>query len=159
MTLLNRLTKTATSLADSNLWLSPLWSSRWPERPRRDEISGGDVHRSQPRARVAPAPFDDGLVQLAQLIAIEDPAMRPAPPTPPQRTGSTPAPGFEGSPPLRYRPSRRVETSRRRRPRRTTGAAKAHYLPEPGNGPGEIDALTDFPRGIIERATITPEAR
>jgi len=35
------------------------------------------VHRSQPPTPVAPAPFDDGLVQLAQLIAVDDPATRP----------------------------------------------------------------------------------
>ena len=35
------------------------------------------VHRSQPPTPVAPAPFDDGLVQLAQLIAVDDPAARP----------------------------------------------------------------------------------
>jgi hypothetical protein len=37
------------------------------------------VHRPQPPAPVAPAPFDDGLVQLAQLIAVDDPATRPDP--------------------------------------------------------------------------------
>ena len=36
-------------------------------------------HRSQPPAPVAPAPFDDGLVQLAQLIAVDDPTTRPGP--------------------------------------------------------------------------------
>jgi hypothetical protein len=35
------------------------------------------VHRSQPPAPVAPAPFDDGLVQLAELIAVDAPATRP----------------------------------------------------------------------------------
>lgn len=35
------------------------------------------VHRPQPPTPVAPVPFDDGLVQLAQLIAVDDPATRP----------------------------------------------------------------------------------
>lgn len=35
------------------------------------------VHRPQPPTLVAPVPFDDGLVQLAQLIAVDDPATRP----------------------------------------------------------------------------------
>lgn len=35
------------------------------------------VHRPRPPTPVAPAPFDDGLVQLAQLIAVDDPATRP----------------------------------------------------------------------------------
>ena len=35
------------------------------------------VHRPQPPTPVAPAPFDDGLVQLAQLIAVDDPVTHP----------------------------------------------------------------------------------
>jgi hypothetical protein len=53
------------------------------------------VHRPQPQTPVAPVPFDDGLVQLAQLIAVDDPATRPDEADPAPRIGSAPAPGFE----------------------------------------------------------------
>ena len=60
------------------------------------------VHRSQPPTPVAPAPFDDGLVQLAQLIAVDDPATRPDAADASPHIGSAPPPSFETPQPLRY---------------------------------------------------------
>jgi len=59
------------------------------------------VHRPQPPTPVAPAPFDDGLVQLAQLIAADDPATRPDPADAAPAHRSASAPGFDASPSLR----------------------------------------------------------
>jgi hypothetical protein len=56
------------------------------------------VHRSPSPTPVAPAPFDDGLVQLAQLIAVDDPATSPDAADTSPRMESAPPSSFETPP-------------------------------------------------------------